>query len=919
MLKNAVTKRYPLSNEKKLHIFAGSDEGFRPCRGTAKTEYVTKFDNTPFKGYYEGSGCVQGTCMQLPAGELRSVCKEYDVPQDLTGYSCMSIASDVTRFAPGDQYWLVLRLYSDNGIFEGEAPILAECWNTTAFSIGDFEGLSTVRSIEIGVKNEGEEPWTGKYQIGSVSLGEICDFAFEIPGAWKSFTACGGTASFSGGLRFDFNATQTGPAGTSVSKGQAAFPSITSPCFPDAHNTKYNAPLELRNTLFFILENRSDCDRVRLWFITSDDTEYSLERSKEFEITPDSDAKAYFFNLSDVPGAKGRLAGFRLEFLNGKGCATVRRVTPEEEEPIKQFAGKVVSCRADNDTVTAVICTCRPGKLSVYETFMYIVEDVTERRTKLLAETYTGGGNVTVTFPMKRGKVTRLPSQFIAFLETEGGERIQVAPRFYIENYEDFASNPYEFTLPDREVSAVDFGAVADAFTDDTDAIQAAIDHIHAMGGGRVVVPMYNTGRYIITNLMLRSNVDLHLEEGTVLWQSQTDSDYKYKPFYGHDVPMRDINWTHALHVATYPLIFARLQKNVKLTGRGKIRSMDTGSEEKRIGWYPNNCQDRIHCISVAFIGVDNYEVRDIEIVRSNNYHTDFSASRRGYIANLKLHEVKCVSGDGFSFSRGANHVKVERCFFESNDDAIVLTSSYNDPRGIKWWWATPGMINGPHHIEVAHCYLNSGGGKAICFITWGSDDPEPERTEIHDINVYDCVLAGGYAVGTWPDNPYNGKMPFDNTETDDWSPVKNVKIFNNEYLSPTDLLCIRPVNFLSDTPIRSASFFQNSDFSAGRAFWTEDGDVWFTKGRAHVGAGKLYQGLYVEKGKHVLKVTVSGKGRVFAEDALTFETIADAEFDFAVPTQICLDFEIPDDNTLALGIYEGTVYRAELDDNTRT
>ena len=412
---------------------------------------------------------------------------------------------------------------------------------------------------------------------------------------------------------------------------------------------------------------------------------------------------------------------------------------------------------------------------------------------------------------------------------------------------------------------------------------------------------------------MMRSNVELHLEEGTVLWQSQNDRDYKYDVFYGHDVPMRDINWTHALHVTTYPLIFARLCRNVKITGRGKIRSMDTGSEEKRIGWYPNNCQDRIHCISIAFIGVENFEVSGIEIVRSNNYHTDFSASRKGYIADMKLHEVKCVSGDGFSFSRGANHIKVERCFFESNDDAIVLTSSYNDPRGILWWWATPGMVNAPHDIEVAHCYLNSGGGKAICFITWGSDDPEPQRTEIHDINVYDCVLKGGYAVGTWPDNPYNGKMPFDNTETDDWSPVKNVRIFNNEYLSPTDLLCIKPTNFLSDTPIRSASFFQNEDFSLGKTFWTEDGEIWFADHRAYVGAGRLYQGLYVEKGRHVLTLTVSGKGRIFAQDALTEDVIAEKVFDCTGPEPVSLEFETDRDNTLALGLFQGTVYRAEL------
>ena len=203
----------------------------------------------------------------------------------------------------------------------------------------------------------------------------------------------------------------------------------------------------------------------------------------------------------------------------------------------------------------------------------------------------------------------------------------------------------------------------------------------------------------------------------------------------------------------------------------------------------------------------------------------------------------------------------------------------------------TPGAVNGPHHIEVAHCYLNSGGGKAICFITWGSDDPIPERTEIHDINVYDCVLQGGYAVGTWPDNPYNGKMPFDNTETDDWSPVKNVRIFNNEYRSPTDLLCIKPTNFLSDTPIRSASYFQNSDLSLGRTFWTEEGDVWFGDGFAVAGAGRLYQGLWLDEGEHTLTVTVCGRGRVFCEDALSGKTVAEDEFFSAERAEKTLKF----------------------------
>ena len=892
-----VIKRYPLSNEKKLHTFKTDAEGFYPVENTLEAGFVTEFPNTPFKGFYEGCGCVQGVCGNVAAKLRRAVRRDYEKPLDLSGCSCLTVASDVTRFAPG-AYHLSVTLFSGDEKYELTAPILAECWNTTTFIITEFEKRNAVTAIEIGVYNEGEENWAGLYQIGSVSVGEIVDLSFEIPGTWKSFSAENGTLSYEDGLKFDFD-------------GRSSF---TSPYFPEVHNTMYNAPLWLRNTLFFIMKNDSSADKIRLWFVDEKNGKYSIEKSKVFDIEPYSDKKAYFFNLSDVPAAKERIAGFKFELLGGKGSVTVRRVTMEQEEPIYPYAGSVISCTADSETVTAEIeIKNKEGydKVAVYETFMYNVHDDIKGLTKLFECDIAD--KITAKFPMKRGNLTRLPSQFLAVLENGKGGHVKIAPRFYIENYRDFASNPYKFDLPDYEVNVLDFGAKADAITDDTDAIQAAIDDVYAHGGGKVTVPYHYTGRYIITNIMMKSNVELHICENAVLWQSQNDADYKYPVFYGHDYPMRNINWTHALHVATYPLIQAKFCRNIKITGKGKIRSMDTGSEEERIGWYPNNCRDRIHCISIGFYGVENVELSDFEVVRSNNYHISLDSCMNIYAANVKLHEVKCVSGDGFGMGIGTHHAKYERCFFESNDDAIVMCAHYNDPRGLRWWWSAPGVYNAAHDIEVAHCYLNSGGGKAICFITWGTDDPHPDREEIYNVNVYDCVLQGGYSVGTWPDNPYNGKCPFDNEETDDWSPVKNVRIFNNEYRSPTDMLCIKPTNFISDTPIRSASFFQNADFSMGRCFWTTEGDVIIDNGYAISGAGKIYQGLYIEKGEHTLRVRVNGFGRVFCEDALTGRIIAEKEYFVDKLTEIELDFALDADNTVALGVTGGKLYHAEV------
>ena len=55
------------------------------------------------------------------------------------------------------------------------------------------------------------------------------------------------------------------------------------------------------------------------------------------------------------------------------------------------------------------------------------------------------------------------------------------------------------------------YGAVADGQTNCREAIQKAIDHCNENGGGRVVVP---AGKYLSGTIILKSNVELHLETG---------------------------------------------------------------------------------------------------------------------------------------------------------------------------------------------------------------------------------------------------------------------------------------------------------------------------------------------------------------------------------------------------------------------
>ena len=72
-------------------------------------------------------------------------------------------------------------------------------------------------------------------------------------------------------------------------------------------------------------------------------------------------------------------------------------------------------------------------------------------------------------------------------------------------------------------ISILDFGAIGDASTLCTDAIQAAIDACSAQGGGRVVIP---SGTYLMGTIYLRSHVELHLESGACLLGSDRLEDY---------------------------------------------------------------------------------------------------------------------------------------------------------------------------------------------------------------------------------------------------------------------------------------------------------------------------------------------------------------------------------------------------------
>ena len=698
--------------------------------------------------------------------------------------------------------------------------------------------------------------------------------------------------------------------------------SITSPEFPDRSDTAYNMLMPRRNTICAVLGNECGANSVKCWFTAYGASE-NCEECVELPLERDTLPHVYYFNLSACKTCFGRLKSFRLE-VEGQGTLVIYRYSFEQEAPLWDRLACDISCVAnkENDTVSVKgrIVSGNIGEVCLYETCMRDESDTAESKT-FLGKTNNIGldGEFCIEIPLHGEVVSRLSSQFVLF-----SENTRLSDRFYIENYEDFEENPYHFDLPDYEVSAIDFGAYGDAYHDDTQAIQNALNHVSSHGGGRVILAgesgIYGR-RYIVTNILLPSNTELHFEDGAILWQSQIRSQYPYVPTYGHDAIVPGINWTHNMHVSNLPLLQVANSHHIKITGHGKIRAMDIGSEEgvdMKMS-YSTGCADRIHLTPLGMFGGEYIECRDFEIVRCNNYHSAFYHCEKVFCANLKYHEVKCLSGDGFGLIAGTHDVLFTRCFFQSNDDCIVLTAVYNDPRGTLWWTNTEDGHCAPYNIKLTHSHIDAHTGAGIAFITWATSDPCGETAEIYGIEAYDNFFGGQKAIGGWFDNPYKGKVPFDNSETDDYSPVRNVRLIGNRYTDYVTLGPVHATDFISDCGLHSYNDFVNGDFSlGGLANWTakrnskpesvetliycnkEKGSI----GNFDFGDVSLTQGLYLESGIYTFECEFMGKDcRLFVSDILSGELIGELDVECAMPTAVSMNFELTQTHDVYVGV----------------
>lgn len=254
-------------------------------------------------------------------------------------------------------------------------------------------------------------------------------------------------------------------------------------------------------------------------------------------------------------------------------------------------------------------------------------------------------------------------------------------------------------TFKDQTFNIRDYGAQNDTTFNSLPAILAAINECNSKGGGTVLVPK---GNYLLKgSIILKSHVNLHLEEGARLEFSTVPEDY---------LPMVLTKWEGTECFNYSPLIYSYQCVNVAITGKGEIdgngaemfntwkpkekpaieRLRQMGNDSipvyERVfgeGWYLRPCM-------IQFFGCKNVLVEGVKI-----YDSPFWIIHPVYCDNVIVRDVYIDSNnynnDGCDPESSTN-VLIEKVDFNVGDDGIAIKSG-RDQDGWRVGQATENVI----------------------------------------------------------------------------------------------------------------------------------------------------------------------------------------------------------------------------------
>ncbi len=307
-----------------------------------------------------------------------------------------------------------------------------------------------------------------------------------------------------------------------------------------------------------------------------------------------------------------------------------------------------------------------------------------------------------------------------------------------------------------------DFGAISnDTSILNTEIINRTIAVCSSNGGGSVVIP---SGMWFTAPITLKSNVNLHLEDGSKLLFTTNPKFY----------PTVLTRWEGLDCYNLQPLIYAYGETNIAITGNGII---DGGSSNDNwwkkcgaasFGWKEGDISQRIgrpklmnwayekfpiskriltendgmRPQTINFYLCKNILIEGVKIIRSPFWVIHPLLSDNITVRNVHI-ENDGPNGDGCD-PESCTNVLIENCFFNTGDDCIAIKSGRNNDGR---FWSKPS-----ENIIVRNCEMKNGHGGVVigseisggyknlfvenCFM----DSPELDRA----IRIKTSNLRGG-------------------------------------------------------------------------------------------------------------------------------------------------------------------------------
>ncbi|TJZ61811.1 glycoside hydrolase family 28 protein [Sphingobacterium olei] len=360
-------------------------------------------------------------------------------------------------------------------------------------------------------------------------------------------------------------------------------------------------------------------------------------------------------------------------------------------------------------------------------------------------------------------------------------------------------------TFANKAYLITDYGAKGDGVFMNTAIINDLITRCSENGGGKVVVPK---GVFLSGAIHLKSNVNLHFEDGSKIIFSRNPQDY---------LPMVRSRW-EGMDLMNYsPLIYAYQVENIAITGNGILDGNADNAHwwpwkaKKEYGWVDGmdsqlasvkqltqQVKDRVP-VEQRIYGeggflrppfIQPYQSKNIVIADVTINNAPFWNLNPVLCENVIVRDVKIIThgpnNDGCD-PEASKNVLITGCYFDTGDDCIAIKSGRNeDGRDV----AVPA-----ENIIIENCIMKdghggivigseiSGGAKNIFAQNLQMDSPELDRV----IRLKTSSLRGGtidglyvrnIKVGTYKEAAIRFNMFYENPG-DHLPQIKNVWIEN--------------------------------------------------------------------------------------------------------------------------------------------